>query len=125
MWIELWKDIQLSVPVFVVKMLQPYVYPVVIVLRLSDFFVFGLRCLNVVLCIHHWNFVWCRTLFAWRVWGGVVGVCFLVWWECFVEPGAQVDVDEVSRRHSTLLSWARGENVVALHFSSGDYFTFE
>jgi hypothetical protein len=85
MWIEFQKDIPLSVPMFAVKMLRPCVYPVVIVLRLSDFSVFGLRRLNVVPCIHHWKVVWCRTLFARRGWGGVVGVCFLVRWECFVE----------------------------------------
>jgi hypothetical protein len=96
--------------------LGPCVYPVVTVLRLSDFSVFGLRRLNVVPCIHHWKVVWCRTLFARRGWGGVVGVCSLVRWECFVEPGAQVDVDRVSRRHSTLHSWACGENVCGLAF---------
>jgi hypothetical protein len=46
-------------------------------------------------------------------------------WDCFVEPRAQVDVDRVSERHSTLCSCLCGKNVVALCLSSGDCFTFE
>jgi len=61
--------------------LGPCVYPVVTVIRLSDFSVFGLRRLNAVPCIHHWKAVRCRTLFARRGWGGVLGVCSLVRWE--------------------------------------------
>jgi hypothetical protein len=33
-----------------------------------------------------------------------------------LKPGAQVDVDGVSQRHSTLRSWACGENVCGLAF---------
>jgi hypothetical protein len=78
MSIEFRKDIPLSIPVCATKMLRPCVYLVVIVLRLSDFSVFGLRHLNVVPCIHQWKVVWCWMLFARRGWGGVVGVRFLV-----------------------------------------------
>jgi hypothetical protein len=76
MSIEFEKDIPLSIPMCAMKMLLPCVYPVVIVLRLSDFSIFGLRRLNVVPCIHHWKVVWCWTLFARCGWGGVVGVHF-------------------------------------------------
>jgi hypothetical protein len=78
MSINFWKDIPLSIPVRAVKMLLPYIYPVMIVLHLSDFSVFGLGCLNVVPCIHHWKVVWFWMLFARCGWGGVVGVRFLV-----------------------------------------------
>jgi hypothetical protein len=81
MSIEFWKDIPLFVPVHVAKMLWPCIYPVVFVLRLSDFSVFGLRRLSVVTYIHHWKTIWCWTLFAQHMWGGVVGVHFLVQWE--------------------------------------------
>jgi hypothetical protein len=55
------------------------------------------------------------------------------WWVCafwfggsaLLKPGAQVDVDGFSQRHSTLRSRVCGQNVVALSFSSGDCFTFE
>ena len=70
MWIKFQKDIPLFVPVFAVKMLRPYVYPVVIVLRLSDFSKFGLRRLNVVPCIHYWKDVWCRMFCSHDAGGG-------------------------------------------------------
>lgn len=36
-----------------------------------------------------------------------------------LKPGAQVDVDGVLQRHSTLRSWACGENVCGLAFFQG------
>jgi hypothetical protein len=71
---EFRKDIPLSVPGRAGKMLWPCVFPVVTVLRLSDFSVFGLRRLNVVPCIHHWKDVWCR-MFCSHDAGGGSGAC--------------------------------------------------
>jgi len=52
------------------KCLWPCVFPVVTVLRLNDFSVFGLRRLSAVPCIHYWKDVWCRMFCSHDVGGG-------------------------------------------------------
>jgi hypothetical protein len=61
------------------KCLWPCVFPVVTVLRLNDFSVFGLRRLNAVPCIHYWKDVWCR-MFCSHDAGGGSGACGIFRW---------------------------------------------